>query len=304
MSDVIKITNLSKSFGSLKAVDDLNLCVPRGTIFGFLGPNGAGKSTTIRLLLGLIKPDTGKITLLGQLVTTGRNFALHKVGAFVEEPDFYINLSAWQNLRLLARLTGTVDNDRIREVLDIVDLTERADDKVKAYSRGMRQRLGIAQALLDRPQLLILDEPTSSLDPSGIRDIRQLIIRLARQEKMTVFLSSHILHEVEQMCTDVAVIHQGRLIKSGRVSELLRSSGFVATEFRVADLEQAQLLLKTDKAVSNANIERGVLKVSVNREEIPRLTRKLISKGIEIQAIIPRTSLEDYFLALTGEMPS
>ena len=304
MSDVIKITNLSKYFGSLKAVDDLNLCVPRGTIFGFLGPNGAGKSTTIRLLLGLIKPDMGKITLLGQSVTTGRNSALRKVGAFVEEPDFYINLSARQNLRLLARLTGTVDDDRIREVLDIVDLTDRADDKVKAYSRGMRQRLGLAQALLCRPRVLILDEPTSSLDPAGIRDIRQLIIRLARQEKMTVFLSSHILHEVEQMCTDVAVIHQGRLIKSGRVSELLRSSGFVSTEFRVADLEQAQLLLETDPAVANAKIEGGIVKVSVNREEIPRLTRKLIDSGIEIQAIIPRTSLEDYFLALTGEMPS
>ena len=304
MPDVIKITKVSKSFGTLKAVNNLSLSVPEGAIFGFLGPNGAGKSTTIRLLLGLIKPDTGKITLLGQLVTTGRNFALHKVGAFVEEPDFYINLSAWQNLRLLARLTGTVDNDRIREVLDIVDLTDRADDRVKAYSRGMRQRLGIAQALLDRPQLLILDEPTSSLDPSGIRDIRQLIIHLAAEEKITVFLSSHILHEVEQMCTDVAVIHQGSLIKSGRVSELLQSSGFMATEFRVADLERAQLLLETDPAVVNAKIERGAVKVSVNREEIPRLTRKLIDSRIEIQAIIPRTSLEDYFLALTGEMPS
>ncbi|MCK5329821.1 MAG: ATP-binding cassette domain-containing protein, partial [Candidatus Marinimicrobia bacterium] len=185
MSDVIKITKVSKSFGTLKAVNDLSLSVPEGAIFGFLGPNGAGKSTTIRMLLGLIKPDTGKITLLGQSITTGRNSALRKVGAFVEEPDFYINLSAWQNLCLLARLTGTVDNDRIREVLDIVDLTDRADDRIKAYSRGMRQRLGIAQALLDRPQLLILDEPTSSLDPSGIRDIRQLIIHLAAEEKIT-----------------------------------------------------------------------------------------------------------------------
>lgn len=304
MSDVIIINNLSKSFGSLKAVDGLSLSVPEGAIFGFLGPNGAGKSTTIRLLLSLLKPDTGDIELLGRSVVVDRNAALQNVGAFVEEPDFYINLSAWQNLRLLARLTGMVDNDRIREVLDIVDLTDRADDKVKAYSRGMRQRLGIAQALLDRPQLLILDEPTSSLDPSGIRDIRQLIIRLAAEEKMTVFLSSHILHEVEQMCTDVAVIHQGRLIKSGRVNDLLSSSGFVATEFRVADLERAQQLLETDSAVANANIEHGAVKVSVNREEIPRLARKLIDSGIEIQAIIPRTSLEDYFLALTGEMPS
>jgi len=304
MPDVIKITKVSKSFGTLKAVNDLSLSVPEGAIFGFLGPNGAGKSTTIRLLLSLLKPDTGDIELLGRSVVVDRNAALWKVGAFVEEPDFYINLSARQNLRLLARLTGTVDDDRIREVLDIVDLTDRADDKVKAYSRGMRQRLGIAQALLDRPQLLILDEPTSSLDPSGIRDIRQLIIHMAAKEKITVFLSSHILHEVEQMCTDVAVIHQGRLIKSGRVSELLRSSGFVSTEFRVTDLERAQLLLETDPAVANAKIECGIVKVSVNREEIPRLTRKLIDSGIEIQAIIPRTSLEDYFLALTGETPS
>ena len=304
MSDVIKITNLSKSFGSLKAVDDLNLCVPRGTIFGFLGPNGAGKSTTIRLLLGLIKPDTGKINLLGQSVTTGRNSALRKVGAFVEEPDFYINLSARQNLRLLARLTGPVDDSRIREVLDIVDLTDRADDKVKAYSRGMRQRLGIAQALLDQPQLLILDEPTASLDPAGIRDIRQLIIRRAAEEKMTVFLSSHILHEVEQMCTDLAVVHRGRLIEAGPVRELLQKSGLAVTEFQVDELDKALSLLANDAAVREAKLDQESIKIMVERQEVPRLTRKLIAADIAIRAVIPRTSLEDYFLHITQEIES
>jgi len=303
-SNVIQIKNLSKAFGSLQAVDNLSLNVPTGSIYGFLGPNGAGKSTTIRLMLALIRPDTGEIELLGHSVTTGRNSALGKVGAFVEEPGFYINLSARQNLNLLARLTGTVDNARIREVLEIVDLTDRADDKVKAYSRGMRQRLGIAQALLDRPQLLILDEPTSSLDPAGIRDIRQLIIRLAAEEKMTVFLSSHILHEVEQLCTHVAILHQGRLIQSGSVKELLQDTALVITELRVNETAKAVGLLESDVSVQAVERVADLIRISVNRAEIPRLTRMLVENQIGIYALIPRTSLEDYFLQITQEIES
>jgi len=303
-SNVIQIKNLSKAFGSLQAVDNLSLNVPTGSIYGFLGPNGAGKSTTIRLMLALIRPDIGEIELLGHSVTTGRNSALGKVGAFVEEPGFYINLSARQNLNLLARLTGTVDNARIREVLEIVDLTDRADDKVKAYSRGMRQRLGIAQALLDRPQLLILDEPTSSLDPAGIRDIRQLIIRLAAEEKMTVFLSSHILHEVEQLCTHVAILHQGRLIQSGSVKELLQDTALVITELRVNETAKAVGLLESDVSVQAVERVADLIRISVNRAEIPRLTRMLVENQIGIYALIPRTSLEDYFLQITQEIES
>jgi len=303
-SNIIQIKKLSKAFGSLQAVDNLSLNVPTGSIYGFLGPNGAGKSTTIRLMLALIRPDIGEIELLGHSVTTGRNSALGKVGAFVEEPGFYINLSARQNLNLLARLTGTVDNARIREVLEIVDLTDRADDKVKAYSRGMRQRLGIAQALLDRPQLLILDEPTSSLDPAGIRDIRQLIIRLAAEEKMTVFLSSHILHEVEQLCTHVAILHQGRLIQSGSVKELLQDTALVITELRVNETAKAVGLLESDVAVQAVERVADLIRISVNRAEIPRLTRLLVENQIDIYALLPRTSLEDYFLQITQEMES
>jgi len=301
-SNVIQINNLSKAFGSLQAVDSLSLTVPAGSIYGFLGPNGAGKSTTIRLMLALIKPDAGELEILGHSVTTGRNSALRKVGALVEEPGFYINLSARQNLNLLARLTGSVDSDRIREVLDIVDLTDRADDKVKAFSRGMRQRLGIAQALLDRPRLLILDEPTSSLDPAGIRDIRQLIIRLAVEEKMTVFLSSHILHEVEQMCTDVAILHQGRLIQSGSVKKLLQDTTLVITELRVNETAKAVGLLESDVAVQAVERVADSIRISVNRAEIPRLTRMLVENQIDIHALIPRTSLEDYFLQITQEV--
>jgi len=303
-SNVIQINNLSKAFGSLQAVDSLSLTVPAGSIYGFLGPNGAGKSTTIRLMLALIKPDAGELEILGHSVTTGRNSALRKVGALVEEPGFYINLSARQNLNLLARLTGSVDSDRIREVLDIVDLTDRADDKVKAFSRGMRQRLGIAQALLDRPRLLILDEPTSSLDPAGIRDIRQLIIRLAVEEKMTVFLSSHILHEVEQMCTDVAILHQGRLIQSGSVKKLLQDTTLVITELRVNETAKAVGLLESDVAVQAVERVADSIRISVNRAEIPRLTRMLVENQIDIHALIPRTSLEDYFLQITQENES
>lgn len=298
---VIELTNVTKRFGSLLAVDDLSLSVPEGAIFGFLGPNGAGKSTTIRLLLALIRPDTGRIAIRGRSVIREHNAALGPVGAFIEDPDFYPNLSARRNLRLLSRMTGPADEMRIRQVLEIVDLAGRADDKVKSFSRGMRQRLGIAQALLGRPRVLILDEPTSGLDPAGIRAIRELIIRLAAEERMTVFLSSHILHEVEQTCSDVAVIHQGRLIKAGPVGELLRASGQVVTDFRVESPEAALKLLVGDPAVHHARIADGVVKLSADREEIPRLICLLVERGIAVRAVVPRTSLEDYFLSLTEE---
>ncbi len=298
MSAIIKISNLSKSFRTLRAVDNLSLEIHQGSIFGFLGPNGAGKSTTIRLMLALLTPDSGDIQLFGQSVVKQQNATLDKVGAFIEDPDFYGNLSARTNLEMLGRLRGKEGGRRIDKVLDIVDLSPRANDRVRNYSRGMRQRLGIAQALLSRPELLILDEPTSGLDPAGIRNIRNLIVRLAQDDKMTVFLSSHILHEVEQICTDLAVVDHGRLVKSGPAGELLRQAGDVITEFTVTNVALARKLLQEDRAVKKISVKDSIIKLSVDRNELGRLNELLVTNGIQVSAIVPRTSLEDYFLSL------
>lgn len=297
--NVIETSGLSKSFGNIRSVIDLSLAVPAGSIYGFLGPNGAGKSTTIRMLLGLVKPETGTISILGNSVNRLRNQALNEVGAFIEDPDFYANLSARTNLEILGRLNGGISAERIAQVLTTVGLTARADDRVKAYSRGMRQRLGIAQAILGQPRVLILDEPTSTLDPAGIRDMRHLILRLAREEQMTVFLSSHILHEVEQMCTHVAVIDQGRLIRAGTVAELLGESGKIIFEIRVRPLEKALSIISAELDTRPTDVSGDSIKVAASREAIPGVVRRLTAARVAVLAVIPRTSLEDYFLALT-----
>ncbi len=246
MSEVIlSIINLSKSFGKRKAVDNLSFDIREGEIFGFLGPNGAGKSTAIRSMLSLIKPDEGDIEIFNKSVRKYHNSALQKVGALVERPDFYDYLSAYRNLSILATMDD-VSKKRIDEVLEIVGLTDRREDKVKAYSQGMKQRLGIAQALLSNPKLLILDEPTNGLDPRGMKEVRDLIRKLS-QEGITILLSSHILHEVEQVCTTMAIINLGKLIKIGSVHDLLNESDTSITEIK------AEPLVKTKKVLESLN---------------------------------------------------
>ncbi len=218
---VIQLIDLHKHFGRVRAVDGLSLQVNPGECFGFLGPNGAGKTTTISMMLGLLRPTQGKVVLLGQEVTPQQTAVLRQVGALVGAPDFYPYLSGRENLRLLARLYPEVDDRRVDEVLAQVGLApEAARRKVKGYSTGMKQRLGLAAALLHRPRLLILDEPTSGLDPIGMAEMRTLLRQLADQG-VTVFLSSHLLHEVEQVCDRVAILNRGRLVALGPVSELL-----------------------------------------------------------------------------------
>ena len=204
----------------LQAVQDLNLTVQRGDIFGFLGPNGAGKSTTIRMVLGLIHPTAGRVTIGGHDLSTSRMDALKKVGAFVEFPAFYSYLTGRRNLEIFAGLSGPVSRGQVEEVLERVGLRGRADEPVRVYSHGMRARLGIAGCLLPRPELLVLDEPTDGLDPHGIREIRELLVRLAREEGMAVFLSSHLLGEVENLCNRIAVLERGRAILQGELAEL------------------------------------------------------------------------------------
>lgn len=300
MSEVIlSIKNLTKLFGKRKAIDSLSIDIREGEIFGFLGPNGAGKSTAIRSMLSLIKPDTGDIEIFGKSVIKQKNSALHGVGALVERPDFYEYLSAHQNLSFLATMDN-VSKKRIDEVLAIVGLTDRREDKVKAYSQGMKQRLGIAQALLCNPKLLILDEPTNGLDPRGMKEIRDLIRELSL-EGITILLSSHILHEVEQVCTAMAIINLGKLIKIGSVKDLLNESDTFITEIKAVPLIKASKVLESLDYVSNITESDGLFKVRIANNNLKKLTRELVRADIDVSAIIPRTSLEDYFLSLTGD---
>ena len=300
MSEVIlSVKNLSKSFGKRKAVDNLSFEIKEGEIFGFLGPNGAGKSTAIRAMLSLIKPDSGDIEIFDKSVRKYHNSALQGVGALVERPDFYEYLSAYKNLSLLATM-DKAPKTRICEVLKIVGLADRGEDKVKAYSQGMKQRLGIAQALLSNPKLLILDEPTNGLDPRGMKEVRDLIRKLTK-EGITILLSSHLLHEVEQVCTTMAIINLGKLIKIGSVHDLLNESDTFITEIKAKPVKKVRKILIDSKSISFVEENNGVFKVKIANKDLCQLTRDLVKADIDVSAIIPRTSLEDYFLSLTED---
>jgi len=300
MSEVIlSIKNLSKSFGKRKAVDSLSFDIQEGEIFGFLGPNGAGKSTAIRSMLALIKPDSGDIEIFTKSVRKFKNSALCGVGALVERPDFYEYLSAFRNLSLLAKMDN-IPPKRINEVLKIVGLSERRADKVKTFSQGMKQRLGIAQALLSNPKLLILDEPTNGLDPRGMKEVRDLIRKLA-QEGITILISSHLLHEVEQVCTTMAIINLGKLVKIGSVQNLLNETDTFITEIKAEPIEKTRIVLTSLEYISNIIESDGMFKVRITNKDLKQLTRDLVKADIDVSAIIPRTSLEDYFLSLTGD---
>lgn len=296
---ILSVKNLSKSFGKRKAVDSLSFEIRAGEIFGFLGPNGAGKSTAIRAMLSLIKPDSGDIEIFGKSIRKYRNSALQEVGALVERPDFYEYLSAYKNLSLLAAM-DKVSKERILEVLEVVGLADRAKDKVRAFSQGMKQRLGIAQALLSKPKLLILDEPTNGLDPRGMKEVRDLILKLA-EEGITILLSSHLLHEIEQICTTMAIINLGKLIKIGSVHDLLNESDTFITEITAEPVVKAKTTLESLEYVSNVVESSGTLKVRIANKDLSQLTRDLVNANVDVSAIIPRTSLEDYFLSLTDE---
>lgn len=221
---ILKTIDLTMQFKDKKAVDNLNLNVYEGDVYGFLGHNGAGKTTTIKMILGLLKPSSGNALINGVNAFTDLEKALSYVGAVVENPVFYNNLSGYKNLKLYANLYGNISNERINEVLELVEMKNAANKKVKNYSLGMKQRLGIARAFLNNPKIIILDEPTNGLDPKGIRDIRNLVLKLAKEYNTTFLVSSHILSEIEQMCNKVGIIHNGKLIKEGKVNELLTNA--------------------------------------------------------------------------------
>ncbi|MCH7762455.1 MAG: ATP-binding cassette domain-containing protein [Candidatus Marinimicrobia bacterium] len=295
---ILETRNLSKSFGSRIAVDNLSLEIPEGSVFGFLGPNGSGKSTTIRMMTDLIRPDSGEVLIKGMSVQKYHQKALAGVGAFIERADFYKHLSAQTNLEMLARMDGK-GFDNIPIVLKRVGLLDRANDKVKHYSQGMRQRLGIAQALLSKPKLLILDEPTNGLDPQGMKEVRDLVREL-RSEGITIFISSHLLDEVQKICTHVSIIHLGKLIISGKMDDLLAESDLFTIEVRVHPLDEAKKLLDKQDWVRRCDEKQGSLFVNVTRDRLGDVTKLLVQNECRIEAVIPKTSLEDLFLSKTG----
>jgi len=291
--------DLSKRLGKRLVVNNLNLEVYKGDIFGFLGPNGAGKSTTIRMLFGLVRPTSGKIEIFGHTLSESRKRALKRVCGIVEQPDFYLQLSARKNLEILAILSGGIRKDRIAEVLELVRLNRQANDKVKTFSHGMKQRLGIAQALLSEPELIILDEPTTGLDPQGMKEVRELIVRLSQEKGITILLSSHLLHEIEQVATRMAIIHQGRLIVQGEVNSLLKDLKDDVVILKAAPMNDAAGLLKRQDWVTSLSIDNDSIEVKLASGFVPEMNTFLVQNNIRVSAIIPKRSLEDYFLSIT-----
>lgn len=291
---VIRTRALRKHFGRIRAVDGLDLTVPRGSLFGFLGPNGAGKSTTIRLLTGLVAPTSGDAEVLG--VPVSRRLELgSRVGALVEEPAFYPHLTAWQNLALLASLSGNVPRQRLEQVLDIVGLSAVAGRRVGGFSRGMKQRLGIAQALVPRPELLILDEPASGLDPEGMAEVRELLTSL-RDEGITIFLSSHLLAEVEAICTHVAVIARGQVVVQGEVGGMLQGVT-PGVRFVVDDEQQARQVLGGTHGLEVVVAAPRTLEVHGAQIDAAELNAMLVRAGVRVHEMTPiRRTLENVYL--------
>jgi ABC-2 type transport system ATP-binding protein len=289
---------LTKRFGGRTAVDRLTIRVNRGDIYGFLGPNGAGKSTTLRMLLGLVRPTSGVIKFPSRAGSWEYLQARSRVGAIIETPAFYENFSGRRNLQVLASLSGGATKRRVDEVLDIVDLRDRARDPVKVYSYGMRQRLGIAQALLPTPEFIILDEPTNGLDPQGIHETRKLIGRLRDELKLTVLLSSHLLTEIEQLCNRVGIIHEGRLLYEGGPETLVGNT--TRYKVRVDNLSSAFELLTREPDVTVSRNGVSFLRVDADAERISAVNSLLVANGIKVYELSPsQESLEEAFLRLT-----
>ena len=302
MSDqpcAIRISGLVKRYGHVRALDGLDLEVPQGVVYGFLGPNGAGKTTTMRILTGLIRPDAGRVELFGELVRWLDRRPLFNLGALIEAPAFYPYLSGRDNLRVLAGVGPQPGAGRIDDVLELIDLTDRAGDRYETYSLGMKQRLGIAAALLNDPALLVLDEPANGLDPAGIVAMRALLQSLVAAGK-TVFVSSHILPEIEQMADEVAIIAHGRLISAGRLDRLLGKSGEVRIHVDPDAVPRATDVLGSLVADVHPNGHGpGWLSVAVAPARAAELNRALIGAGIDVSGLEVGSDLEALFLSLT-----
>lgn len=299
MEPLIEVSRLCKNFKEFKAVDDLSYTVNRGDIFGFLGENGAGKSTTIRMLLTLIRPTSGTIKLFGENLQDNRNEILSKVGAVIERPDLYKYLSAIENLMLFSKMSGcSLSKNQLMDQLDLVGLADRSNSKVKTFSQGMKQRLGIAVALVHNPDLIILDEPTNGLDPQGIMDIRNLILRLCHERGKTILVSSHLLSEIEMIANRMLIIHKGKKVIEGFVKQLLDPSQTVV-KIETANNDQAYEILMLTQWSESLQRNENEIQLKLNKTEIPSLIHLLTENEIGIYQVRPLHSLEDYFLNLT-----
>ncbi|MCX6298628.1 MAG: ABC transporter ATP-binding protein [Bacteroidetes bacterium] len=301
MQQIVQVTGLTKQFKNLTAVDGLSFSVNEGDVYGFLGQNGAGKSTSIRMMLTLIEPTSGEIEIFGMKLAKHRREILSQIGAVIEKPDIYKYLSAYDNLQLFAKLSGiNPSRQQLMDQLEMVGLAHRANDKVKTFSQGMKQRLGIGIALVHNPRLIILDEPTNGLDPQGIADIRNLILHLSRESKKTVIVSSHLLSEIEQIATRVLIIDKGKKLVEGNANELFDPSQTIV-ELQTMDNVFALQQLKQSKWLNNLQAPRNnAIVLKLDRKEIPILHTDLAQMQVQLLSLQPRHSLEDYFLQITS----
>lgn len=311
METILSINNLNKSFGSKQIIKNASFDVYAGEIFGFLGPNGSGKTTTIKMIMGFLYPDSGDITICGYNVKKNYEKAMNLVGGIVENPEMYKEMTGLQNLQMYGRLHDGVTKERIKEVAEIVGMQSRVNERLKKYSLGMKQRIGLAQAILHKPRLLILDEPTNGLDPAGIKELRDILKKLAHEENVAVLVSSHMLAEMELMCDRVAIIDKGTIIDVKPIEEILHMAARKETyrfELDSSQFEQAKQVVSSayeeDDIVSGSELienGRATLSVAVPSDKIPEINKLLVENNIAVYAIgRVENSLEDAFIEITG----
>ena len=292
---ILDINDLCKNFGDFTAVNDISLHVNKGDIYGFLGPNGAGKSTTLRMVLGLIKPSNGEILINGENISGSKRKYLNSIGALIEKPDFYKNLSAFDNLKILYKMSRLKNINKIKDVLNEVDLWDKRNQKVGGFSQGMKQRLGIAQTLIHDPSLIILDEPSNGLDPQGQADMRSLILKINKEMGITVIISSHILSEIEKISNRMVVINNGQKIVEGNVEELMQNE-LLKVSFKSSDLKLIGSFL-TNKKIQYENKNDCII-AQINQENIPQILKQMVESNISISEAKQMRTLEELFLGL------
>lgn len=296
MKNVLEIKNVSKKIGKRLILDDLSLEVKEGEIFGFVGPNGAGKTTLIKTMLGLYKPNCGSIKIAGFDIKENFEEAMEEIGAIIENPEMYGYLSGKDNLALYARMEKNADQKVQQELVRLVKLEDRINNKVRTYSLGMRQRLGVAQALLSNPKLLVLDEPTNGLDPLGIKELREMLKKISKEKNMAVFISSHILSEIELMCDRIAIIDNGKIIEVKDMHNIQEETSKITIE--IDNVDQAVNILKEQKIKGNTYDNK--IELNIEKEKIPKLNKMLVKAGINIYEIrVEHKSLEDEFIEKT-----
>lgn len=297
----LSIKNITKIYGKKKAADHVSFDIQEGEIFGFLGPNGAGKTTVIKSILGFIFPDEGEVFINGYNTKKDYEKAMASVGGIVENPEMYVNLSARKNIEMYARIHGNIPKERIDEVINEVGLSGRSKDPIRKYSLGMKQRIGLAQAMVHKPKLLILDEPTNGLDPTGIHQLRDVLKKYAHEQGGAVMVSSHILSEMQLLCDRVGIINNGKLISVCTMDELEKMNSASRYFIKVSDTEKAKTLLESSENASDIDIKDGSISAEISEEDIASVVRLLVTGGVDISEVKKNeSSLEEVFLQVTG----